>query len=163
MHSGKVKIFASHESMDYLANDASVVGEILSERTAYGAALYLGQNPTGLIHGALGPTFSAGETSFYPPTDLVEGELEVEVAGVKMVLFEAYGDAEDEIDVYFPELRHVHGSETTQGETFPSLYTLRGTMYRDLVKWYKGVDNLLDYARKSDSYSCVRGLETSLL
>lgn len=151
--SGKVKIFAHHEFMDYLANDASVVGEILSERTAYGAALHLGQNPKGLIHGALGPTFSAGKISFFLPTDFVEGEMEVEVAGVKMVLFEAYGDAEDEIDVYFPDLRHVHGSETTQGETFPNLYTPRGTRYRDLVKWYKGVDNLLDYARKSDSFS----------
>ena len=70
-----------------------------------------------------------------------------------MVLFEAYGDAEDEIDIYFPDLRLVHGSETVQGESFPNLYTLRGTKYRDLVKWYKGVDNLLKYAKKSDAYT----------
>ena len=151
--SGKVRVFAHHQFMEYLANDASVVGEILTQRTAYGGATYLGQNAEGLVHAGLGPTFAGGKISFYPPTDIVTGELEVEVSGVKMVLFEAYGDAEDEIDIYFPGLRHVHGSETTQGESFPNLYTLRGTKYRDLVKWYKGVDNLLEYARQSDSFS----------
>ncbi|WGK64985.1 alkyl sulfatase dimerization domain-containing protein [Croceiramulus getboli] len=150
---GDVRIFAHHQFMEYLANDASVVGKILTERTAYGGATYLGQNEKGLVHAGLGPTFAGGKISFYRPTDLVNGKLETEVAGVKIVLFEAYGDAEDEIDVYFPDIRHVHGSETIQGESFPNLYTLRGTKYRDLVKWYKGVDNLLDYAKQSDSYS----------
>ena len=151
--SGEVRVYAHHEFMDYLANDASVVGAILTERTAYGGATYLGQNAEGLVHAGLGPTFAGGQISFFAPTDTVEGKLETEICGVKTVLFEAYGDAEDEIDVYFPELRHVHGSETVQGESFPNLYTLRGTKYRDLVKWYKGVDNLLAYAELSDSYS----------
>ncbi|MFD1063027.1 alkyl sulfatase dimerization domain-containing protein [Winogradskyella litorisediminis] len=150
---GDVKIFAHHQFMDYLANDASVVGSILTERTAYGGASYLGQNEKGLVHAGLGPTFAGGKISFYRPTNIVKDKLQTEVAGVKMVLFEAYGDAEDEIDVFFPDLKHVHGSETIQGESFPNLYTLRGTKYRDLVKWYKGVDNLLDYAKQSDSYS----------
>jgi len=151
--SGKVRIFAHQQFMEYLANDASVVGEILTERTAYGGASYLGQNAKGLVHAGLGPTFAGGEISFYAPTDTVTDELEVEVSGVWMVLFEAYGDAEDEIDIYFPDLRLVHGSETIQGETFPNLYTLRGTKYRDLVNWYKGVDRLLDYAKQSDAYT----------
>ena len=150
---GDVRIFAHRQFMEYLANDASIVGEILTERTAFGGATYLGQNAKGLVHAGLGPTFAGGKISFFAPTEIVDGELSVTVSGVKMVLFEAYGDAEDEIDVYFPDLRHVHGSETIQGETFPNLYTLRGTKYRDLVKWYKGVDRLLEYAKKSDSYS----------
>jgi len=152
VNNGFVKIFAHHEFMKYLANDASVV-EIITERTAYGGASYLGQNAEGLIHVGLGPTFSGGQISFFAPTDMVTGKLEVEVAGVKMVLFEAYGDAEDEIDIYFPDFKHVFGSETIQGETFPNLYSLRGTKYRDLVLWYKGIDRLLEYAKKSESYS----------
>ena len=96
---GDVKIFAHYQFMDYLANDASVVGSILTERTAYGGASYLGQNEKGLVHAGLGPTFAGGKISFYRPTDIVKDKLQTEVAGVKMVLFEAYGDAEDEIDV----------------------------------------------------------------
>ncbi|QSP93291.1 MBL fold metallo-hydrolase [Marinobacter salinisoli] len=153
VESGKVRVFAHHQFMEYLANDASVVGEILTERTAYGGASYLGQNPEGLVHAGLGPTFAGGKISFYAPTDLVDDKLEVNVSGVDMVLFEGYGDAEDEIDVFFPGLKLVHGSETIQGESFPNLYTLRGTKYRDLVKWYKGVDRLLEYAKQSDAYT----------
>ncbi len=150
--SGKVKIFAHDTFEDFLVNDASVVGPILSMRTALASTL-LPVGPEGRVHQALGPTFNAGEVSLIEPTDTFADELEVEIAGVRMVLFHAYGDAEDEIDIWFPDLKHVHGSETIQGESFPNMYTLRGTKYRDPVEWYKGVDNLLRYAKKADSYS----------
>lgn len=150
--SGKVKIFAHKTFEDYLINDASVVGPILSIRTALASTL-LPVGPEGRVHQALGPTFDVGPVSLLQPTDTVDKELDVEVAGVKMKLFHAYGDAEDEIGVWFPDLKHVHGSETIQGESFPNMYTLRGTKFRDPVQWYKGVDNLLKYARLADSYS----------
>lgn len=150
--SGRVKIFAHDTFEDYLINDASVVGPILSMRTALASTL-LPVGPEGRVHQALGPTFDVGPVSLLQPTDTFEDELEVEIAGVRMVLFHAYGDAEDEIDVWFPDLKHVHGSETIQGETFPNIYTLRGTRYRDPVHWYEGVDNLLKYAKQADSYS----------
>ena len=150
--SGRVKIFAHDSFEDYLINDASVVGPILSMRTALASTL-LPVGPEGRVHQALGPTFDVGEVSLIRPTDTFSDELEVEIAGVRMVLFHAYGDAEDEIDVWFPDLKHVHGSETIQGETFPNIYTLRGTKFRDPVKWYKGVDNLLKYAKQAETYS----------
>jgi len=154
---GEVKIFAHHEFMDYLANDASVISDILTQRSAYAAASYIGVGEDGFVHGGLGPAFTFGTQSLYRPTDFVTDKLEVEVAGVKMVIFEAYGDAEDEIDVYFPELKHLNGAETTQGESFPNIYSLRGTKFRDPVKWYKGLDRLLEYAQKADTYSHSHG------
>lgn len=150
--SGKVRIFAHDTFEDYLINDASVVGPILSIRTALASTL-LPVGPEGRVHQALGPTFDVGPVSLLQPTDTFDEELDVEIAGVKMKLFHAYGDAEDEIGVWFPDLKHVHGSETIQGESFPNMYTLRGTKFRDPVQWYKGVDNLLKYARMADSYS----------
>ena len=149
VESGRVRIFAHDTFEEYLANDASVVGPILSMRTALASTL-LPVGPEGRVHQALGPTFDVGQVSLIEPTDTFDEELEVEIAGVRMVLFHAYGDAEDEIDVWFPDLKHVHGSETIQGETFPNMYTLRGTKYRDPVQWYQGVDNLLKYAKQAD-------------
>lgn len=150
--SGKVQVFAHDTFLQYLINDSSVVGPILSVRTAYAGPL-VGAGPMGYIQIGLGPTFSTGPVSMILPTKTFTDELDVTVAGVKMKLFHAYGDAEDEIDVWFPELKHVHGSETIQGETFPNLYSLRGTKFRDPVKWYKGIDNLLQYAKMADTYS----------
>ncbi|MCK7598971.1 MBL fold metallo-hydrolase [Microbulbifer sp. CAU 1566] len=153
--SGKVKIIASEHFLENLINDVGVVGNILTQRTAY-AAGYLPVSAEGFVHGGIGPVFGAGPISFYLPTDTVKtGQpLKLKVSGIDMEVFHAYGDAgTDEVDVYFPEFRHVHGSETIQGETFPNLYTLRGTSYRDVEAWMEGVDILLAYAQKSDTYS----------
>ncbi len=150
--SGKVKIYAHDSFMEYLVNDASVVGPILSIRTALASTL-LDVGPEGRVHQALGPTFDSGPVSLLQPTDTFDEMLDVTIAGVRMVMFHAYGDAEDEIGVWFPEMKHLHGSETIQGESFPNIYTLRGTKFRDPVEWYTGVDRLLEYAREADSYS----------
>ena len=153
--SGKVKIIASENLVDNLVNDVGVVGNILTQRTAY-AAGYVAPGPEGPVHFGIGPAFGAGPISFILPTVDVEDDepLETTISGVKLEIFHAYGDADtDEIAVYVPKYRHLHGSETVQGETFPNLYTLRGTAYRDVAKWMGGVGVLLPYAEKSDTYS----------
>ncbi|MBR0648746.1 MBL fold metallo-hydrolase [Roseomonas terrae] len=152
---GKVKVIASTNFIDNLVSDVGVVGNILTQRTAY-AGGYVAPGPQGPVHFGLGPAFGAGPISFFLPTDLVPANqpLKTTIAGIELEIFPAYGDAgDDEIDIYFPQFRHVHGSETIQGETFPNLYTLRGTSYRDVQQWMKGVETTLEYARKSDTYS----------
>jgi alkyl sulfatase BDS1-like metallo-beta-lactamase superfamily hydrolase len=152
---GKVQIIASENLVENLVNDVGVVGNILTQRTAYAAGL-VPPGPEGPVHFGIGPAFGAGPISFFLPTVEVSASepLRTTISGIAMEIFHAYGDAgTDEIDVYFPEQRHVHGSETVQGETFPNLYTLRGTSYRDVAKWMEGVGALLEYARNADSYS----------
>jgi alkyl sulfatase BDS1-like metallo-beta-lactamase superfamily hydrolase len=143
----------AHEAFEHwMVNDASVIGPILSARTSLGS--YAGESlPTGSVHGALGPTFAPGPTSTSMPTIKITDRTDLDLGGVKMTVFPAYGDAQDEIDIWFPDFDHVHGSETIQGETFPNLYTLRGTSYRDLEAWYRGVDVLLGFAKQAVSYS----------
>jgi len=153
--SGAVKIIASENFVRNLIGDTGVMGPILTQRTAY-ASLYVPMGPEGSVEYGIGPSFTAGEVSLFLPTDTVpiDQPLSLTVSGVELEVFSAYGDAgTDEVDLYLPQYRHVHGSETIQGESFPNLYTLRGTSYRDVVKWYKGVDALLAYAEKADSYS----------
>lgn len=152
---GEVKIIASEHFVPNLVKDTGVVGNILSQRTAYSGP-YLGQGPDGSVTTGLGPSFAAGPLSlFMPNVEVDEFEpLEITLVGERFVIFGAYGDAgTDEICLYMPDYRHVHGSETIQGETFPNLYTLRGTSYRDPSLWYKGIDRLLPYAEKADTYS----------
>lgn len=151
--SGRVDVIAHETFQQWLINDASVIGPALQARTSITA--YAGMDPHGhgVVHGALGPNMAPGPMSTYLPTITIAGPTDLELAGVRMTVFPAYGDAQDEIDVWFPDFDHVHGSETIQGETFPNLYTLRGTSYRDVESWYHGVDTLLSYARKANSYS----------
>ncbi|MFD6175997.1 MULTISPECIES: alkyl sulfatase dimerization domain-containing protein [unclassified Isoptericola] len=150
---GRVDIIA-HESFEHwLVNDSSVVGPILTARSSQ--AMHSESEPPGKgpITGALGPSMAFGPMSTYLPTITTGDSTDLTIAGVRMTVFHAYGDAQDEIDVWFPDLKHVHGSETIQGETFPNLYTLRGTSYRDPEQWYQGVDHLRRHALQADSYS----------
>jgi alkyl sulfatase BDS1-like metallo-beta-lactamase superfamily hydrolase len=41
-----------------------------------------------------------------------------------------------------PEKKILQSAEVIQGETFPNLYTIRGTTYRDPVQWYRTIDRL---------------------
>lgn len=151
VESGRVEIIAHETFEQWLVNDAGLVGPILTARTSL--VTFAGSGPTGVVQGGLGPFPKPGSKSTHLPTRTVGDVAELDVAGVRIVAFHAYGDAQDEIDLWLPELKHVHGSETIQGETFPNLYTLRGTAYRDLEAWRAGVDTLLSYARGADSYS----------
>ncbi len=54
-------------------------------------------------------------------------------------------EASDEIAVWFPEHKVLHGAEVIQGESFPNLHTIRGTRYRDPNIWFPGIDILLEY------------------
>lgn len=148
----KVEVIAHETFEQWLINDASVIGPILGMRSSLPSSL-LPTGPLGRIHQGLGSTFVSGPTSTFMPTIKVGRTKDLTIAGVKMTVFHAYGDAPDEISIWFPDFKHVHGSETIQGETFPNLYSLRGTSYRDMVQWYKGVDNLLAYAKMADTYS----------
>ncbi|WP_086149095.1 alkyl sulfatase dimerization domain-containing protein [Cellulosimicrobium sp. KWT-B] len=151
VESGAVEIVAHETFEQWLVNDAGIVGPILTARTSL--VTFAGFGPTGVVQGALGPVAAPGPKSTHLPTRTVGDVEELEIAGIRIVAFHAYGDAQDEIDLWLPEHRHVHGSETIQGETFPNLYTLRGTAYRDVEAWREGVDTLLSYARQAETYS----------
>ena len=54
-------------------------------------------------------------------------------------------EAPDEIAVWLPDLEVLHTVEILQGESFPNLHTVRGTRYRDMELWCKGIDTLREY------------------
>ncbi|WP_336697767.1 alkyl sulfatase dimerization domain-containing protein [Curtobacterium sp. USHLN213] len=151
VHEGRVDVITHESFTDWLINDASLIGPILGARSSLVTVVPVG--PDGSVHGGLGPLFKPAPVSTFMPTITVGESEDLVIAGVRMTVFHAYGDAQDEIDAWFSDLKHVHGSETIQGESFPNLYTLRGTAYRDVELWRQGVDRLLDHAGGADSYS----------
>ena len=143
--SGKVQIYA-HETLEQgVINWASTVGPIEGRRTSYTAATFLTKGPDGSVHDALGPTARLGQVTFIPPTVTFADELDVEISGVKMHLKYVPSETDDEIIVWFPEEKLLNSAEVMQGENFPNLYTIRGTKYRDPVKWFKSIDVMREY------------------
>ena len=111
----------------------------------YSLGLLLPVGPEGLVNSGLGPRLVAGEPSFIAPTKTFDDSLDVVVSGVKMHLAYAPSETDDEIVAWFPDWRLLQSAEVIQGETFPNVHTLRGTKYRDPVKWFKSIDKLRQF------------------
>lgn len=142
VRSGAVTVFAHSTMMQTVISNASIIGPILGVRSAYSLGLLLPVGPEAFVNDGLGPRMVIGESSFIAPTKTFDDALDVDVAGVKMHLAYAPSETDDEIVAWFPELRVLQSAEVIQGETFPNVHTLRGTKYRDPVKWFKSIDKL---------------------
>ena len=140
--SGKVKLIAHSSLMDAVVNWTGTVGPILERRSSYFAGVFLEQGPDGWVNMGIGPRIFAGRATFLPPNLTFDKRLELTVAGIDMQVIYVPSETNDEIVVWFPGLQVLQTAEVLQGEAFPNLHTMRGTKYRDPVKWYKAVDAL---------------------
>ncbi len=130
------------ELMGGVINWASTVGPIEGRRTSYTAATFLPKGPDGSVHDALGPDARIGTVTFIPPSKTFSDVLKLEISKVKMELHHVPSETTDEIVAWFPDLKLLNVAEVMQGESFPNIYTIRGTKYRDPVIWFKGIDIL---------------------
>lgn len=137
---GKVDIYAHETMMNTVISNASVIAPILGLRSTYSFGVLLESGSQGKIHQGIGPQLVVGQRSFITPTKTFKDSLDVEIAGVKMRLIYAPSETDDEIIVWLPEQKLLQTAEVIQGETFPNVHTLRGTAYRDPVKWFKTID-----------------------
>lgn len=136
----ELQIFA-HDSLIAAADKISgVLQPIITRRSMrmYGNPLPDAQR----TNVGLGAFVAVGEGSTLEvlrPTRTFADRLEVEVAGVKMVLQHAPGETEDQIFVWLPERRVLLPADNFY-KAFPNLYTIRGTGYRDPRQWADSLD-----------------------
>jgi alkyl sulfatase BDS1-like metallo-beta-lactamase superfamily hydrolase len=147
--SGEVKIIAHRDFLDnMIKNSTGGTGPIIAARVGYSLGSLLESGPKGTINGGLGPQFIVQDPSLIAPNVLVDDALDIKIAGVRMEIKWIPSEAPDEIAVWLPDLEVLHTVEILQGESFPNLHTIRGTRYRDLELWFKGIDTLREYPAK---------------
>lgn len=81
------------------------------------------------------------ERSVLRPTITFKEELETEIAGVKIKLVHAPGETADQLLVWLPEKKVLLPGDNIY-KTFPNLYTIRGTPYRDVGEWTVSLDKM---------------------
>lgn len=81
---------------------------------------------------------------FVAPTDVVDDELEVMMAGEPVMIAHAPGETSDQLMVYLPD-REVLLPADNYYHAFPNLYTIRGTPYRDPRLWAATIDKMRQY------------------
>lgn len=138
---GEVKIYAWDNFNVELANE---FGEILP-RQSMGIAYYGGAflAPEDRHHHGIGTLPAGGTPGFIPPTDLLGGDTELDVAGVKLDVFYTGGEAISEFGIHLPGFDMVMiADEFFTG--IPNLHTIRGSKPRLPDNYIGALDRVLE-------------------
>jgi alkyl sulfatase BDS1-like metallo-beta-lactamase superfamily hydrolase len=162
---GCVVILAQEKIVDSVTNTATVIGTMINPRSSYMYGSFLGP---GRINDGIGPNENPGEAGFRMPSRTFTNDLYVTLAGMRMHLVYVPSETDDELAVFLPDGLNggpktpgnlsdtsewggrglLLSAEVIQGPSFPNLYSLRGTSYRNPATWFRSVDRL----RKFDSW-----------
>ena len=134
-------IYAHSATEIYLSRVIGILRPIISSRSnrMFGNALPKEQ----VENNGIGPFLEIGRDGRKPgllyPTKTFTDQIEFEAAGHKIQLFHAPGETNDQLFVWLPEKKALFPGDNFY-KTFPNLYTIRGTPYRDLVGWVNSID-----------------------
>jgi alkyl sulfatase BDS1-like metallo-beta-lactamase superfamily hydrolase len=137
---GRIEIIAHRSLMETVANNANLVAPILGTRSAYSFGALLPPGATGKVNAGIGPVLVPEPATFLAPTRVFDERLDIELAGVRFEFRHAPSEADDEIVMWLPDLGVLLSAEVIQGECLANVHTLRGTRYRDPVRWYQTID-----------------------
>lgn len=141
--SRSVPIYAHETTNYYIDRVVNVIRPAISRRSMRMFGNYLPEG--GLINCGIGPRLFAGHgggtVALLRPTHTFADELDLQIGGVKLKLVHAPGETDDQLFVWLPEKRTLLAGDNFY-RSFPNLYTIRGTPYRDVMKWVRSLDRM---------------------
>lgn len=90
------------------------------------------------------PVKGLGEGYLAPSRLITEERIRVSLCGRDMELVHAPGETPDHLIVWLPEERVLFGADNYY-HSFPNLYAIRGTPYRDFNAWADSLDIMLSF------------------
>jgi alkyl sulfatase BDS1-like metallo-beta-lactamase superfamily hydrolase len=144
LRSGKVEVIAPRDFMNHTISENVYAGNAMNRRLFFQYGLLLPASPHGYVGQGLGQAVSAGATGLIAPTRIVEEAIEeFEVDGVKMIFQNTPNtEAPSEMNTYLPEKKALWMAENVTS-TLHNIYTLRGTLVRDALRWSKYIAEAL--------------------
>jgi len=134
-------VFAHETTEYYIDRIVNVIRPAIYQRSMRMFGNYLPEEM--MLNAGIGPFLATGHgggtLGLLRPTDTFSDRLAVEVAGVKMELVHAPGETHDQLFVWLPEQRVLLPGDNFY-RAFPNLYTIRGTLYRDVLQWVASLD-----------------------
>ncbi len=143
--SGDVDVYAHASTNTYINRVINQLRPVIGDRSSRMFGNLLERNDAGLINAGIGPALDAGHGGGTPtlirPNKTFDDDLEVEISGVRIQLVHAPGETNDQLFVYLPDHDVLMPGDNIY-KAFPNLYTIRGTLYRDVLKWTQSLDNM---------------------
>ena len=135
------EIYAHESTGKYLSRVIGILRPIISSRSSRMFGNVLPREE--VENNGIGPFLEIGRDGRKPgllyPTKTFSDKLAFTAAGIKIELHHAPGETNDQLFVWLPEKRALFPGDNFY-KTFPNLYTIRGTPYRDLVGWVNSID-----------------------
>tara|TARA_B110000091_G_scaffold214528_1_gene268733 strand:- start:3889 stop:5628 length:1740 start_codon:yes stop_codon:yes gene_type:complete len=136
------KIYAHSSTQEHIEKLVNVIRPIISKRSfrMFGSKL----DDQALINAGIGPSLNMDEKvnwGVLKPTHTFDDELIIEEAGIKLKLVHAPGETDDQLFVWIENEKILLPGDNIY-KTFPNLYTIRGTSYRDIKKWSSSIDKM---------------------
>ena len=141
--SGAVEVIGHRELTDNMVRDAGILKPIRNRRGPFQSGGHLEYGEAGSYGSAVGaPPRPMGKSGFVDPTRTFEDLLELEIAGIKLQVIHVPSETDDQSVVWLPDEKVLISADAVQGKTFPNIYALRGTQFRNPMQWAKGLDVL---------------------
>jgi len=139
--SGKVQIIGQEELTDHVMRDVGLIAPLLGRRAMYQFGMRLPVSSEGTVGAGLGPPQRPGQRTFMPPTTTFDKVYKGEVGGIKFEVHLTPSETEDQCCVWLPDEKVLLSADAVY-ESFPNVYALRGTRFRNPMVWAQGVDTL---------------------
>ncbi len=141
----KPAVWAHESTLYWLNRVVNVTRDIVYRRSMrqFGSLLPEGE----FINSGIGPrlVFDAKSTPalIFPDKTFSGERVELNVSGIRMVLIHAPGETPDQIVVWLPDKKVLIAADNFY-RSFPNLYAIRGTAYRDVLLWVQSLDLMRD-------------------
>ena len=145
IRAGRVEVIAQAELTDNLLRDEGILAPIRRRRGPYQFGGHLEFGEAGSFGSAIGAPPRRGKAGFAKPTRTFEDRLEVEIAGIRLQIVHVPSETDDQCVVWLPDEKVLISADAIQGMTFPNVYALRGTQFRNPMLWAKGIDRLREF------------------
>lgn len=89
------------------------------------------------------PSDRVGE-GYIAPNYLFEDSLTIELAGLTFRLFAANGETNDQLFAWIPDLQVLFTGDNYY-KSFPNLYAIRGSQYRDVKSWGESIQKMSSF------------------
>jgi alkyl sulfatase BDS1-like metallo-beta-lactamase superfamily hydrolase len=135
-----IPVYAHESTSGYIDRVISILRPILTRRSMRMFGNFL--DDTGLVNAGIGARLNLKPDStigIVRPTKTFSDEMTDEVAGIRFKLIHVPGETNDQILVWLPDKKVLLPGDNIY-KTFPNLYTIRGTMYRDVKQWVNSLD-----------------------
>jgi len=143
-----VEVIGQEELADHVMRDVGLIAPILGRRAMYQFGMRLPVDQTGTVGAGLGPPQRPGKRSFVPPNKTFEKSYQGKTGGIDFEIHLIPSETEDQCAVWLPDEKILLSADAVY-ESFPNVYALRGTRFRNPMVWAQGIDRLREFGAET--------------